>query len=654
MRRAKFLAQFGFSGPTMKDVPPPIERKHLFLGLIVVLGCYAVLLNSAAIDAHFFDGYFANGAFQLFDPLRRIAAGQVPGRDFMIFHGIGSVLVHYPVYAALGKSLYASEASRLVNSPFFFVLSPFVVAYLASRSLTIAFGTTLLMLAIGPLVLLQLYNPVNAMLGVRSAFAVLACAAFLIDSPRRRLISASLLIAVAIVGSTEHGIAVVIATVCVGGLVLVTKKTTGPLIAAGFGIAIALVVFALFSRSHLLDLLRYNYSDVPGDQPWYFGGPPNPFGGDGLRSMLGQTEFRIRAVVGGICLVLFVVRLFKEGLTQRMTAALLFATYGLATLGTMNGYVYYGNVEPFVRACILAAVIAWVPRRALPFWVDASLGACVLAVVTLQFMPKRHQYSGAPTVLGVHLSKRWERHLAEVNSRVPMSAHLWSDYSGMVEATHPQFQPTNDYIIHALGAERREQYSQSFARLSPDWVRVNNLCSWAFGTWLHNENWPFFRQIFVGYEPVYQDTLGVLFQKSKPITLSAPTQLKIDNDGCVTQSADHDSIWELSVDYELVAASRFPFISSVPRYLIQQTYLSGSAVTAPMPVSVPLKGYGRHWAFPMRLQAGASIKLCPVVRSRIGAAAFSFTKVESREMFVSRPMLDYMNCTGKEPAYIAH
>src|ERR1022692_5034371 len=36
-----------------------------------------------------FDGAPVNGPFQLYNPLRRIAAGQVPGRDFVFFHGIG-------------------------------------------------------------------------------------------------------------------------------------------------------------------------------------------------------------------------------------------------------------------------------------------------------------------------------------------------------------------------------------------------------------------------------------------------------------------------------------------------------------------------------------------------------------------------------------
>src|SRR5437868_1717422 len=69
------------------------------LGILVMLLAYALLIASASITAHFFDGYFANGSFQLFDPLRRIAAGQVPGRDFMVFHGIGALLVHYPLFA---------------------------------------------------------------------------------------------------------------------------------------------------------------------------------------------------------------------------------------------------------------------------------------------------------------------------------------------------------------------------------------------------------------------------------------------------------------------------------------------------------------------------------------------------------------------------
>jgi hypothetical protein len=623
-------------------------------GIFVLICAYTILITYGSIKSDFFDGYFANGSFQVFDPLRRIAAGQIPGRDFMIFHGIGTTLVHYPIFAAFGENLYASEISRMANSPFFYILSPFIVAFLASRSLAFAFSATIVMLLIGPLIFLQLYDPANSMLGVRSGFAVFACSAFLIASPRRRMIGATLLIALAIIGSTEQGVAIVVGTSLVGILTFAARRSVVVIGSAIAGMLLALVIFALFARDRLFEFLRFYYTDIPGDQPWYFGADPNPFGVNGFIHMFGEPKFKVLALISLTCLVLVAAKLLKESLTDRVIASLVFVAYGAVTLGTMNGYVFYGNMEPFARACIFAALVAWTPRIETSRRLDVTVSAAFLASVLFLFAPNHHRIFNNMPVLGVHLAKRWETHLTEINARVPAKETLWSDYAGLIEATHAGFQPASDYIIHALGPRRREEYAALFKATQPDWVRLNNVCSWSYGIWLQNENWPFYKQVISEYDPVYSDTLGVLFHKTKPVDMSTPSELTLDQDGCVTQAANQDGLWEISIDYALQPPSKIGIINSIPRYLVEQTYVTGAPVTATTSVSLPLKNYGRHWSFPLRLQAGARVKLCPVVRSNFGTASFSFMKVESREMYVSKAMLDYMNCTGKEFAYIAH
>src|SRR3954468_9790016 len=59
-----------------------------------------------------FDPDPADGPFQMFNPLRRIAAGQRGGVDFQYFHGLGVPYLHYPIFAAAGRDLFASELAR--------------------------------------------------------------------------------------------------------------------------------------------------------------------------------------------------------------------------------------------------------------------------------------------------------------------------------------------------------------------------------------------------------------------------------------------------------------------------------------------------------------------------------------------------------------
>src|SRR5207244_4667966 len=89
----------------------PVLSALLFIGLWT--GNY---LTGGIYESLNFDGFPADGPFQLFNPLRRIAAGQAPGVQFQFFHGLGVPYLHYPIFWLFGKSIFASELSRHLTS----------------------------------------------------------------------------------------------------------------------------------------------------------------------------------------------------------------------------------------------------------------------------------------------------------------------------------------------------------------------------------------------------------------------------------------------------------------------------------------------------------------------------------------------------------
>src|SRR5262245_6949823 len=124
---------------------PPARRSSINMIpaiRLIKLAKYIVLLAfGAAIGVHIrascsaiapFDGSATDGPFQLFDALRRIDAGQLPGRDFPAFHGLALQLLHYVPFKLLGSDLYASELTRQLVSRF----STIIVFLLASRWMT--------------------------------------------------------------------------------------------------------------------------------------------------------------------------------------------------------------------------------------------------------------------------------------------------------------------------------------------------------------------------------------------------------------------------------------------------------------------------------------------------------------------------------------
>src|SRR3954471_15665207 len=80
------------------------------------VGTFVVLVVSVARFAadmvfHFRDSPIV-GPFQLFNGLRRIAAGQRLGGTFQVFHGPGVPYLHFIPFWLLVRSFVASEMSR--------------------------------------------------------------------------------------------------------------------------------------------------------------------------------------------------------------------------------------------------------------------------------------------------------------------------------------------------------------------------------------------------------------------------------------------------------------------------------------------------------------------------------------------------------------
>src|SRR5271156_6716948 len=111
--------------PFVMESSTPSADRLLFAAARIFVACWVIFyLIRGANMALWFDGAPGDGPFQMFNPLRRIAAGQVGGRDFVFFHGIGVPYLHYPLFALLGgKTLVASELSRQWTSLGLYCLS---------------------------------------------------------------------------------------------------------------------------------------------------------------------------------------------------------------------------------------------------------------------------------------------------------------------------------------------------------------------------------------------------------------------------------------------------------------------------------------------------------------------------------------------------
>lgn len=272
-----------------------------WLSALLILVVYVLSsLWTALFNALAFNGFAADGAFQLYDPLRRLAAGQVIGRDFNFFHGIGVPLIHLPFFILLGQGLFGSELTRWVLSPLIFALVAFCFFYAFRRQWKFALPMAAAVSAYGLSFLSFFTLAGNSLLGIRASMPIVVLAVMLnYDRLQRPLFGRvkflwlrtltryealiGTMLAISLLCGTEFGIAIIVAFLVAylsypikQRLPFIRRVTSAGRVIASLGITL-LGILTIVTRGNPVRPLIYNFVDVPSDQSWYFGVPPNTF-----------------------------------------------------------------------------------------------------------------------------------------------------------------------------------------------------------------------------------------------------------------------------------------------------------------------------------------------------------------------------------------
>lgn len=358
---------------------PPIN--YITAAAVLLLVAYfGYFVFTALSNALLFDGYAADGAFQMLNLLRRVAAGQAVGGDFNTFHGIGVSLLHLPFYYLFGQGLFAAEMSRWLLSPIMFVALTFGFFYTCKRNIRLALIVTAIITVIGVSTMELFVFPYNSMLGVRSALPVLLAIVMLKqDMLKRPLLSirwlsrlsryeaivGALLIACLACG-TEFGIAAIIGFFVAHIVYRVEKTSTikqrlaSALRIAAVAMLVLFVSFTIITQGHPLQPLLYALSSVPADQFWYFGVPPNHFlSFDNILHVLFTDASLLLYwlyAIGGIAATIIVHRFRVYRLqTQVFIYALLAGGFAMVS---MLGYYHSSEAYALARMSLLIMSVA--------------------------------------------------------------------------------------------------------------------------------------------------------------------------------------------------------------------------------------------------------------------------------------------------------
>jgi hypothetical protein len=352
-------------------------RRLFFAGSLIAFGSFCAGLAIMTLNgAILFDGYAADGAFQLMNPLRRIAAGEAIGNTFNFFHGIGVPLMHLPFYYLFGQGFFGSEVSRWLVSPLLFITSAFFFYYMFRRRFMYAFSMTAVTLVAGMWVIPFLILPLTSLLGVRSVVPVLLLALVVKQARFRHPVSrkyawlrwldlyellAAVLLALGFICGTEFGVAAILGFIITNTLyrpaaaLSFTARLQSSARVFGMMIASMLLLFTLITRGTPLEPLRFALQDIPVDQFWYFGVPPNQFldKGNVFTVLLHDKRLLIMLAIAAIA-VFMVWRVHQLRKHRDDTQAFIYGLLaGAFAMISMLGYYNNSEASALTRMALL-------------------------------------------------------------------------------------------------------------------------------------------------------------------------------------------------------------------------------------------------------------------------------------------------------------
>lgn len=644
---------------------------RLLLGICVLihLALTVLLFNSFWKAVRPFDDIPFDGPFQTYNALRRIDAGQRPGREFFVFHGVGVPLVQYPYFKILGSDIVASETTRL----FLRRLQVIAVVLLFSWFFRLGWIPSLLVwpVAIGTGLQLYFYKTgTNSLPEFRSLFPIIV-AGFIL-APREiplRVVWVGVATALALLCGVEHGVAVTVAasiSVAAAATASLHKPIAWGLlkdIVLGLGLGIFLMLsvwFALGGPAAVAASLRFYFVDLANDQFWYFGVPPNPvFYGKWLT----HERFYAVALISpiGFFLSWLAFRKADSQSSCRLSLGLmtLFAYSGLALFSYLG---ISSNVLPSLRAIVAAgvciAITAWnsrfgvvaSPTRKSYWW--RTIIFALIAVSPLILTPIFRAQGGVGYSQGYEEDVATFFQITGASPQNPGAVTVWSDYAGVIEERLNVFHPHTDYLIHALGPARRASYLEKFHEMQPDFVVAADP-EFRYAPWLWQSFWAFYRNLVVDYEVVGRTRYMLIWKrKTNAATVQAETPW-VDattlDDGQTYQIAcprepGKVPFMEIKVTYACDnPLAKVPLLGKLPRLFI---YPSHTLET--LPVSLP--PYQQEFTFPVVPSGEGDIQLRYGVESIVSGASLKIESVQARvvaQLDPDHPLLQSSAPAGK-------
>ena len=198
---------------------------------------------------------------------------------------------------------------------------------------------------------------------------------------------------------------------------------------------------------------------------------------------------------------------------------------------------------------------------------------------------------------------------------------IWSTYAGVLEAHYGVFNPGGDYLIHAVGPQRRDDYVAAFRQSQPDYVCTFRRSVWPWEECLQNNCWSFYEELVLNYEPLAQSWAFRLW-KRRPGAWQSPDpsagRINIAPDRLdfftvpVPPELPPGAGLVVEIEYEVKNPVRgVPVVGGLPRFLLHPHDCENAT-----PVSLP--PYRDRWSFAVYPMPGKSPSFFAGTASLVG------------------------------------
>lgn len=499
--------------------------------------------------------FHLDGAFQTASGLFRIGAGQVPGRDFYPYLGIGPLLLIYPFYTIAGGGLGASVFSAHFVTLALGALSISVVWHLVFRPRSAVYSAcggasifAVLLFFSSQFSVLGLFafgmEPGNSLKPIRAAAPYLVAMLFLVISSRCasrvwRNLLLGLLIGATMLWSNDFAIPTAgLFSLVVCGYFYFQDTAHWKKNVLGCALTALLswtVLLSLTTAGYPLELLRYNFMDVARDQWWFFG----PYGPSTRVFELGHLTRLVFYEDHSFALAVLGLTVLVAAWTRRLHHVLL-ACVGLTLFlggclasvgGHLGGYFAAFSFWAAVTAVLgfLQAVRLLVARltahnetarAALHIGLLAAVAIGMLTGAGMKIRVYQDHLAAARNdpgrfyveEFGGYLGAEWKDYVAY--ARANKDARVIEEYWGVWSSLNQVFPPWPvDSVIHALG-DVRQAARRGLAKAdiivstryttSPEWQR-----------WNLSQNYWFYDELLANWAPDFISPTTVVWRKTE-------------------------------------------------------------------------------------------------------------------------------------------